>query len=78
MHITRDNVEALCAAVEELRDDLDSFTDPAEVWLDEETTDPDERRDAREDMQDGLDSVEGHLLDVLALVMPDAKRLLGL
>lgn len=70
MRITRDNIEFLNTALEDIEEVISDLRDVSETWLDEDT-DREDRADARTDMEQHLESLEGGVIDILHLLKPN-------
>lgn len=68
MKITKDNVSNIRdILIDVTQDSGQAFIDAAEIWLDEDC-DADERRDAREEIENSIEELSTHLEDLMELI----------
>jgi len=79
MRITRENVEALVSAIEQI-EDASGIKDACQSWLDGQDEEPktedvrEQIRDARESIEAGLDELLGAAQDIVDLLNPMPNR----
>jgi len=79
MRITRENVEALVSAIEQI-EDASGIKESCESWLDGQDEEPktedvrEQIRDARESIEAGLDELLIAAQDIIDLLSPSSNR----
>lgn len=72
MRVTKDNVETMRAHLEDIEATASQITDAAETWLDDEN-DADERREARDELENQIPALIEQANELLSLIDPDYR-----